>query len=75
MKGINYRILMNNWDAVVDKICDEMTPHDVLRVIADYIQRNIKESKKHKLNCDKLEKGHELIIEAMNQLNPEEDMC
>ena len=46
MKGINYRILMNNWDAVVDKICDEMTPHDVLRVIADYIQRNIKESKK-----------------------------
>ena len=72
MKGINYRVLMNNWDTIVDKICDEMTPHDVLRVVADHIKRNINDSKKHKIPFSNLEEGHKLIIEAMNKINPED---
>ena len=72
MKGINYRVLMNNWDTVVEKICDEMTPHDVLRVVAKYVQQNIDESKKHNLTTSHLVEGHRKLIEAMIHLDPEQ---
>ena len=55
-----------------EKICDEMTPHDVLRVVAKYVQQNIDESKKHNLTTSHLVEGHRKLIEAMIHLDPEQ---
>jgi hypothetical protein len=38
MRGINYRSLNEKWISIIDKLCDEKTPHDVLGVVVDHLK-------------------------------------
>lgn len=38
MRGISYRAMSENWISIVDKLCDEKTPHDVLGVVLEHLK-------------------------------------
>ena len=71
MRGINYRSLMANWEAILDKLCDEITPHDVLMVIVKHLQHTAEMSEKLAYKNDHIKKCIEKIEEAMALIDPE----
>lgn len=76
MKGINHRVLLQNWDAVLHKICNECSVHDVLGIIVDNLKNDIKNAElvsPQSQLCDNLKSALNRILEAMILLDPEKD--
>jgi hypothetical protein len=71
MRGINYRSLLNNWEEIVEKLCDELTPHDILGVIANHLNKTADISEKMSYKSDHLREAVKKINEAMQMVNPE----
>ncbi len=72
MKGINYRSLLDNWEAVIDKLCEECTPYDVLEVVAKNVNNIIVLTEKLKVHNQHLKDAQAKIQEAMKLLDPEQ---
>ena len=71
MRGINFRSLLNNWDSVIHKLCEEVTTYDVLTIVRNHVGLIVKDLKKNKMNSDKAEKALKHLDEALSLLNPE----
>lgn len=78
MRGINYRSLNDNWVTVIDKFCDEKTPHDVLGVVAAHLKTTKVMVEKMGYRSDNLEyaikeieKGISHIKLGMKHIDPE----
>lgn len=71
MRGINYRQLLSKWDIIVDKLCEECSPHDVLGVVKKHLEHSAQIAKKAKLNFENINEAIVLIESAMKRINPE----
>jgi len=71
MRGINHREMLSKWDSVIQKICDECTPHDVLGVVASHLNNVVKEKRRLNLCGRKEQLAIELIKEAMENISPD----
>jgi hypothetical protein len=71
MKGLNYNSLLSNWDLIIDKLCEECTPHDVLGVVLKNLQNTASMCEKLKIKNDNLNMAISNIEEAMKLINPE----
>ena len=72
MKGINHRSLLQNWDTVLHKLCEECSVYDVLSIVSENLKNDLKKIKSLSLNDEKIIKAIEKISEAMMLLNPED---
>ena len=72
MKGINYRSMLLNWDAIIDKLCDECSAHDVLGVVLKNLKKDAKKLESLSLNSKKISDAISKIQDAMNLLDPEQ---
>lgn len=71
MRGINLRSLISNWDAVVHKLCEEVTTYDVLTICLEHVKLVQQEFEKNKINSTKQKKAIEHLKKALELLNPE----
>ena len=71
MRGINHKQLLSKWDLIIQRICDECTPHDVLSVVVSHLTNVIKEKKKHNICNRKEQMAIDLIKEAMEKITPD----
>ena len=78
MRGINYRSLTQNWRPIIDKLCDEVTPHDVLDVVLEHLETTQDICVKMSMKSDNIDKamshlkiGISEIKKAMKQIDPE----
>lgn len=71
MRGINYRQLLSKWDIIIDKLCEECSPHDVLGVVKKHLEQSAQVAKKAKLNFENINEAIVLIDSAMKRINPE----
>jgi hypothetical protein len=71
MRGVNYRFLISNWDQIVEKLCDEVTPHDILGIIQRHLVKTAEFSEKLSYKSDNLREAIQKIQEAMQLINPE----
>jgi len=62
MRGINYRALNSNWMSIIEKLCDEKTPHDVLDVVVQHLENT-------KIMSEKLSMKSDNIINAIKEIN------
>jgi hypothetical protein len=71
MRGINQRELLNKWDLIIQKICEDCTPHDVLGVVVTHLNAVVKQKRSLKLSGRKEQMAIDLIKEAMEKISPE----
>jgi len=71
MKGINYNSMLANWDLIIEKLCEECTPHDVLGVVVENLERTRQMCEKMSFNQDHLAQAIDNIKLAMKLINPE----
>lgn len=71
MRGVNYRQLLANWDTVIDKLCEECTPHDVLGVVKRHLERSSEDARRSGLNFGNIDKAIELLTGVMSCIDPE----
>lgn len=71
MRGINFRSLLQNWDTIVHKLCEEVTTHDVLNIVRDHVKLIVCDLEKNKINSEKAKKALKHIEEALILLDPE----
>lgn len=78
MRGINYRSLTQNWRPIIEKLCDEVTPHDVLDVVLEHLQTTQDICVKMSMRSDNIESaishlkiGISEIKKAMKHIDPE----
>lgn len=71
MRGINYRVMLQNWEPILQKFCEELTPHDMLDVICQHLQHTSDLSEKMSFKNDHIKKAIEKIKEGMALIDPE----
>ena len=71
MRGLNYNKMLKEWDRIIDKVCEECTPHDVLMVVRQHLERQATKNKELGLKGDKFDKAVKHITQAMKHINPE----
>lgn len=78
MRGINYRSLNENWIAIIDKLCEEKTPHDVLDIVVEHLTATKLMTEKLGYKSDNLayaieeiKKGIHHIKEGMKHIDPD----
>jgi len=71
MRGINYRQLLSAWDIIIDKLCEECTPHDVLGVVKKHLESSAAVAKKSGLNYENINDAIKNLDKAMKNINPE----
>jgi hypothetical protein len=78
MRGVNYQSLMANWMAIIDKLCEEKTPHDVLGVVVEHLENTKIMVEKMSLRSDNLvyalkdiKQGINHIKRGMRHIDPE----
>lgn len=71
MKGINYRSLIANWDAIIEKLCEECTPHDVLGVVHDHLNKCVMKFNALGVQADNMQRAIVKIEEAMKEIDPD----
>jgi hypothetical protein len=69
--AINVRRLVKDWDNVIIKLCDEVTPHDVIEVVATYLDLIVSDCEQFDFECEKVKKAKELLNQALQLLDPE----
>jgi gamma-glutamyl-gamma-aminobutyrate hydrolase PuuD len=73
MRGINYRSLLSNWDAIIDKLCEECSVHDVLSIIQQNLKKDAKRLESLSICPKKILEAIDKVGEAMVLLNPERE--
>lgn len=71
MRGINFQSLLKNWDAIVYKLCEEVSTHDVLEIVVKNVHLMAKELKKNNIDSTKVESALVLLEQALELLDPE----
>jgi len=71
MRGINFQSLLKNWDLIIDKLCEEVSTHDVLQVATQHVKNMIPELKKKKIDSKKAEEAYKHLQAALKLLDPE----
>ncbi len=78
MRGINYRALNSNWMSIIDKLCEEKTPHDVLDVVVQHLEQTKVMTEKLSMKSDNivcairdLKIGISHIKQGMRHIDPE----
>lgn len=71
MKDINYRSMLQNWDTIIDKLCDELTPYDVLGVVAKHLEVSCKMCENLGYRNDREKDALKKINEARSLINHE----
>lgn len=78
MRGINYRSLNSNWISIIDKLCEEKTPHDVLDVVVQHLEQTKDIAEKLSMKSDSIENairylkiGILNIKQGMRHIDPE----
>jgi hypothetical protein len=72
-KGYNFKHLIEKWDEIVMRLCEEVTPHDVLSVVKDYLKVVAADFDKVGLDPDRFNKAVELLDQALAHINPTEE--
>lgn len=72
-KGYNFKHLLEKWDEVVLRLCEEVTPHDVLCVVRDYLKIVAHDFDREGLPPDRFNKAVELLDQALAHINPTEE--
>jgi hypothetical protein len=72
MKGINYRSMISNWEAIIEKLCDECSVHDVLGVVITNLKRDAKKLESLSICPKKILGAIDKVGEAMSLLDPEQ---
>jgi hypothetical protein len=71
VKGINYRQLLSNWDAILWKLCEECTPYDCLGQVKFYLESSAKTACSSGVHFAQIDKAINLIDEAMKCIDTE----
>lgn len=69
----SFKQVLAHWEDVVHRLCDEVTPHDVLEVVKDYLELVSNDIQAFNLNNSRFNKAKELVTLAMNEINPTQD--
>jgi len=72
MRGIHFPSLLKNWDIIVDKLCEEISTHDVLLCIKENLLRKRKELAKNKYNVEKIDMSIKKLEEILKLIDPEQ---
>lgn len=68
MRGINYRSLNEKWISIIDKLCDEKTPHDVLGVVVDHLKATKTFAENFGYRSDNIEYGIKEIEKGISHI-------
>jgi hypothetical protein len=71
MRGINFQSLLKNWDLIIDKLCEEISTHDVLLVVQKNLISKREELNKNGYNCEKIDMAINKINQVLNLIDPE----
>jgi hypothetical protein len=69
-KGYNFKHLLEKWDEIVLRLCEEVTPHDVLSVVRDYLKVVAHDFDRADLDSDRFSKAVAFIEQALNCIDP-----
>ncbi len=69
----NWTYVKTHWEEVIHRLCEEVTPHDVLNEVCDYLNNVSKDCAAVGLNNSKFLKAKQLIEEGMKQINPTQE--
>jgi len=72
LRGINFQSLLRNWDLIIDKLCDEVSTHDILMAIKSNLQRKKEEFDTNNFDSKKLNKAILKIDEVLKLIDPEQ---
>lgn len=71
MRGINYRSLVSNWESVIDKLCEEVTPFDVMNVVLKHVKNTAKICEDVNVPNKNLNDFIQQVEEALKLIDPE----
>lgn len=72
MRGVNFRMLLANYRSVVDKLCDELSTHDILCAIKENLARKVCELEKNKFSTEKTKLALKKLDEVLELIDPEQ---
>jgi hypothetical protein len=72
-KGYNFKHLLEKWDEIVLRLCEEVTPHDVLSVVKDYLKIVAHDFDQVGLEPTRFNKAIALIEQALEHINPTDE--
>jgi hypothetical protein len=71
MRGINYKTLTSRWKEIIEKLCEEVTPHDVLSIVADHLEKSANLSDRLSIKSTHIREALQHIQMAMKKIDPE----
>lgn len=72
MRGINFQSLLKNWDLIIDKLCDEVSTHDILLAIKNNLDRKKYELEKNNYDAKRIKKAILKMEEILKLIDPEQ---
>lgn len=67
----NYNWIMQNWQLVAMKLCEEVTSHDMLDMFISHVESSCVELDRAGISSKRRRKALEKLNEAKSLLNPE----
>lgn len=67
----NFKQVLLHWDDVIFRLCDEVTPHDVLEVVSKYVDMVIEDCNSANVNNVRFVQAKAAISVALNLIDPE----
>ncbi len=71
MSRLNHRKLLAEWDTIIMRLCEEVTTHDVLGVIDEYLGLVAGDLKRLKRDGSRVAQCRKHIQEARKAIDPE----
>lgn len=71
MSRLNHRKLLATWDTIIMQLCEEVTTHDVLGVIMEYISLVEADCRKNKIDSKRFKECLKHLEKARSAVNPE----
>jgi len=71
MKKPNFQWILKNWDAVIDLLCEECTPHDVIYQVEEYLERSFKKAETLKISLNSFKEAKVLLEQVRAKINPD----
>jgi hypothetical protein len=69
----NWQHVVTHWEEVVFRLCDELTPHDILKEVANYLESAVSECQALKFNPSKFSKALKHINKALTEIDPTDE--
>lgn len=66
----SFNHVVAHWEEVVFRLCDEITPHDVLSQVSNYLTSAIKEAQSFKTDTSRMSRARDLVNQAMTLIDP-----